>query len=123
MNKKTEPRASNLNRSSMNTEIRYRLLKLLESNPNLTQRQMAEAMGLSLGKFNFCLKELVKKGAVKIERFKSSNNKAGYMYLLTAHGIEQKTKITASFLRRKMAEYEQLKQEIHELSLEVNRAP
>ena len=64
-----------------NTEIRYRLLKLLESNPNLTQRQMAEEMGFSLGKFNYCLKELVKKGIVKIERFTSSDNKAGYLYL------------------------------------------
>lgn len=107
----------------MNAEIHYRLLKLLESTPNLTQRQMAEEMGLSLGKFNYCLRELVKKGAVKIERFKSSNNKAGYMYLLTPHGIEQKARITANFLQRKMAEYEQLKQEIHELSQEVNREP
>ena len=66
-----------------NPEINYRLLKLLEQNPNLTQRQMAEEMGLSLGKFNFCLKELVKKGSVRVKRFKSSDNKAGYLYLLT----------------------------------------
>ena len=107
----------------MDTETRYRLLKLLESNSGLTQRQMAEEMGLSLGKFNYCLKELIKKGIVKIDRFKTSDNKAGYMYLLTPHGIEQKAKITASFLRRKMEEYEQLKQEIYELSQEVNRTP
>ena len=107
-----------MNRSS-STEIRYRLLKLLESNPCLTQRQMAEAMGISLGKFNYCLRELVKKGIVKIERFTASGNKAAYMYILTPDGVEQKTKITASFLRRKMAEYEQLKKEIQELRQEV----
>lgn len=104
-------------------EIHYHLLKLLENNPNLTQRQMAAEMGISLGKFNYCPKELVKKGIVKIERLTSSDNKARYMYLLTPHGIEQKTKITASFLRRKMAEYAQLKQEIYELSQEVNGEP
>ena len=102
------------------TEIRYRLLKLLEKNPNLTQRQMAEEMGLSLGKFNYCLKELAKKGIVKIERFTTSDRKAAYMYLLTPKGIEEKTRITANFLKRKMAEYDQLKQEIRELTREVN---
>jgi EPS-associated MarR family transcriptional regulator len=102
------------------TEIRYRLLKLLENNPNLTQRQMAEKMGLSLGKFNYCLKELAKKGIVKIERFTTSDRKAAYMYLLTPRGIEEKTRITANFLKRKMAEYEQLKKEIRELSREVD---
>lgn len=103
----------------METEIRYRLLKLVESNPNLTQRQMAVEMGLSLGKFNYCLKELVKKGLVKVERFTSSSNKAGYMYILTPHGIEQKAKITTAFLCRKMQEYEQIKKEISELRQEV----
>lgn len=107
----------------MSTEIHYHLLKILENNPNLTQRQMAEEMGLSLGKFNYCLRELVKKGIVKIERFKSSDNKAAYMYILTPHGMEQKTKITASFLKRKMIEYELLKQQIFELSQEVNGSP
>lgn len=105
------------------TEIRYRLLKILEKNPNLTQRQMAEKMGLSLGKFNYCLKELAKKGIVKIERFTTSDHKAAYMYLLTPRGIEEKTRITANFLKRKMAEYEQLKQEIRELTQEVNPEP
>jgi len=103
----------------METETRYRLLKLVESNPNMTQRQMAEEMGLSLGKFNYCLKELVKKGIVKIDRFTSSDNKAAYMYLLTPRGIEEKTKITTSFLRRKLDEYEEIKREIELLKKEV----
>jgi len=110
----------------MNTddhEIRYRLLKLLGEDPNLTQRQMAEKMGISLGKFNYCLKELVKKGFVKINRFTSSDNKAAYMYILTPQGVEQKSKITVNFLKRKMAEYDQLKREIRELTQEVSREP
>ena len=105
----------------MDTETRYRLLKLVESNPNLTQRQMAEEMGISLGKFNYCLKELVKKGAVKIDRFKTSDNKAAYMYILTPHGIEQKARITTRFLRRKLREYDELKEEIASLKQEVEQ--
>jgi len=103
-------------------EIRYRLFKLLDDDPNLTQRQMAEKMGISLGKFNFCLKELVKKGFVKIDRFTSSQNKAAYMYLLTPHGIEEKAKITVNFLKRKMNEYKKIKQEIEELKKDVKTA-
>ena len=80
---------------------------------------MAEKMGLSLGKFNYCLKELVKKGFVKIDRFTSSQNKAAYMYILTPHGIEQKAKVTVNFLKRKMNEYEKIKQEIEDLKGEV----
>ena len=101
------------------SEINYRLLKLVESNPNLTQRQMAEEMGLSLGKFNYCLKELVKKGIVKVERFKTSDNKAGYMYKLTPRGIEERVIIATSFLKRKMKEFEDIKQQINELNGEL----
>ncbi|MHB1351631.1 MAG: MarR family EPS-associated transcriptional regulator [Desulfobulbaceae bacterium] len=105
--------------NTSSTEIRYRILKILEQNPDLTQRQLAEKLGLSLGKCNYCLRELVKKGIVKIERFTSSSNKAGYLYVLTPHGIEQKAKITAAFLQRKMREYEELQREIQELRREV----
>ncbi len=103
----------------MNQEITYTLFKILDANPNLTQRQMAVEMDMSLGKFNYCLKELVKKGFVKIERFTSSDNKAAYAYLLTPHGIEEKTRVTARFLQRKMAEFDVIKQQIEELKLEV----
>ena len=102
-------------------EIRYRLFKLLDDDTNLTQRQMAEKMGISLGKFNYCLKELVKTGYVKIDRFTSSDNKAAYMYVLTPHGIEQKAKITVKFLKRKMNEYERIEQEIESLKKEVDQ--
>ncbi len=82
---------------------------------------MAREMGLSLGKFNYCLKELVKKGAVKVERFKSSGKKIGYMYLLTPKGIEEKTMVTKSFLQRKKHEYGEIKNQIQELHDELNK--
>lgn len=75
--------------SSFDQEVRYRLLKLLTKDPNLTQREMAKRMGISLGKLNYCLTELIKKGFVKTKRFSSSTNKLGYMYLITAHGLEE----------------------------------
>ena len=102
------------------TEIKYRLIKILESNPKLTQRQMAEEMGVSLGKFNYCLKELVKSGLVKVERFKTSSNKVAYLYLLTPKGINEKARITTRFLERKLDEYERIKQEISVLREEIN---
>jgi EPS-associated MarR family transcriptional regulator len=106
----------------MDPETHYHLLKLLEHDPNLTQRQMAEAMGISLGKFNYCLKELVKKGFVKVDRFTSSDNKAAYIYLLTPRGIEEKGTVTARFLKRKMAEFNEIKDQIEKLKQEVSEA-
>ncbi len=103
-------------------EIEYRLFKILAKNPNMTQRQMAGDMGISLGKFNYCLTELVKKGFVKMDRFRSSSNKVAYMYLLTPHGLEEKTRVTAKFLHRKMAEFEEIKKQIEELTEEVKMA-
>ncbi|MFC1837484.1 MarR family EPS-associated transcriptional regulator [Thermodesulfobacteriota bacterium] len=107
--------------SKSNHEISYQIFRILSKNPNLNQRQMAKEMGLSLGKFNFCLKELVKKGFVKINRFKSSDNKAKYMYILTPKGIEAKTKITVNFLKRKMSEFEKMQKEIEELKREIEQ--
>lgn len=104
------------------TEIKYRLIKILDSNPNLTQRQMAEEMGVSLGKFNYCLNELIKSGIVKIERFKTSDSKAAYLYLLTPKGMTEKVQITSSFLKRKLDEYEKIKHEIKELEGELRNA-
>jgi EPS-associated MarR family transcriptional regulator len=105
----------------MQPEIDYKLLKLLEKNPALTQREMAQEMGISLGKFNYCLKELVKKGFVKVDRFTSSDNKAAYMYLLTPKGIEEKARVTHGFLKRKMTEFEEIKRQIEELKQEVSK--
>ena len=94
-------------------------VEILEANPEFTQRQMAREMGISLGKFNYCLKELVKKGFVKVDRFTSSDNKAAHMYLLTPRGIEEKARVTHRFLKRKMAEFEEIRIQIEELKKEI----
>ena len=105
--------------SVLNDEIHYRLLKLLAERPDATQRQLAGVLGISLGKTNYCMKALLEKGWVKVKNFKNSKNKLAYHYLLTPSGIEAKARITACFLKRKRAEYEALKVEIEELTLEV----
>jgi len=100
-------------------EVRYKLLSLLEKNPEATQREIAEELGVSLGKINYCLSALIEKGLVKARNFTNSNNKAAYAYLLTPRGIEEKAKVTVQFLKRKMDEYESLKHEIEQLKREV----
>ena len=99
----------------------YRLLRLLEAKPDLTQRELAREMGVSLGKVNYCVNALIEKGWIKARNFRNSNNKLAYAYLLTPRGIEQKATITVHFLHRKMAEYESLKKEIAQLRREVRR--
>ncbi len=99
----------------------YGLLKTLEENPDLSQRDLAKRLGISLGKVNFCLNALVAKGSLKINNFRNNNNKLAYAYLLTPQGIEEKAKITVSFLKRKMREYEMLSKEIDELKRETER--
>ena len=94
---------------------RYRLLKLLERNPALSQRQLAQALGVSLGKVNFCLTALIEKGLLKANNFRNSQNKLAYMYLLTPAGVEEKARITVQYLRYKLQEYEALREEIDEL--------
>ncbi|GAJ22919.1 unnamed protein product, partial [marine sediment metagenome] len=97
----------------------YRLLKLLSRESNLTQRNMAKRMGISLGKVNYCVSELAKRGFIKINRFKDSSNKIRYIYLLTPSGLEEKASLTLAFLRRKTLEYEETKRQIRELSAEL----
>ena len=99
----------------LSEEVRYRLLKLLEPNPHLSQREVAKELGISLGKVNYCLRALSDKGWIKAANFKNSRNKSAYMYLLTPRGIEEKTRVTARFLQFKMREYELLKSEIEEI--------
>lgn len=98
----------------------YSLLKTLEENPGLSQRDLAKRLGISLGKVNFCLKALVEKGSVKINNFRNSDNKLAYAYLLTPGGVEEKARITVEFLQIKMREYERLRKEIEELKQEAN---
>ena len=106
----------------MSQERQLDALRLLETNPEMTQRELAKALGVSLGAANYCLKALVKRGWVKLENFQSNPNKLGYLYLLTPSGIAAKTTLTAQFLKRKLAEYEALKTEIEQLKSEVKQA-
>ena len=102
-----------------NQDIRLDLLRKLESNPHCTQRDLSREMGVSLGKVNYCMKKLTEKGWVKLTNFSNSSNKYGYMYLLTPQGIKQKTRLTASFLKIKIEEFEILSNEIIKLKLET----
>ena len=98
-----------------NQQSKYQLLKSLEQDANLTQRQLSEELGISLGKVNYCLKSLIQRGFVKINNFKNSNHKLQYSYLLTPKGIEEKTKLTIEFLKVKTEEYNALKEEVERI--------
>jgi len=104
-----------------NDETRYRLLTYIEEHPTATQRQVAVALGVSIGKANYCLKALVEKGWVKVRNFRNSTNKSAYLYVLTPRGIEEKIDVTRAFLRRKRDEYDRLAGEIEHLAEEVRR--
>ena len=108
------------NSAQLVEDTHLRLLRLLDSQPGLSQRALASELGISLGKTNYCLKALVDKGWIKIRNFRNSANKLGYMYLLTPRGLERKASITVRFLREKRAEYETLKREIELLKHEVD---
>ena len=101
-----------------NQDIRLDLLRRLESNPQYTQRELSREMGVSVGKVNYCIKKLTEKGLIKLTNYTHNQNKMVYAYLLTPSGIEEKSRLTFSFLKRKTVEYEILKKEINELKLE-----
>ena len=103
-------------------EISYKLLKLLEERPDISQRELARELGISLGKTNYCVKALVDKGWVKVNNFRSSGNKLAYAYILTPKGMSEKAQVTLSFLQRKRGEFERLKQEIEQLQREVQQS-
>ncbi len=100
-------------------EVHYRLMKLIERHPRVTQRELAVELGISLGKVNYCLGALVKKGHIKLDTFRRNPNKRHYIYLLTPSGIEFRARATVRFLRRKVEEYEMLKREIDVLKTEI----
>src|SRR5690606_16526773 len=104
-----------LNKPMHSEDARYKILRILEKNPEASQRQMAEELGISLGKVNYCLQALVEKGLVKARNFSKSQDKRRYLYVLTPSGIDKKAKMAARFLQRKMAEYEALSLEIEEI--------
>ena len=97
----------------MKKEDHFEVLRAIQKKPDLSQRRMAEDLGFSLGKLNYCLNALVDKGLVKIENFKNKKNKAQYFrYVITPKGISERTKLTLDFMKRKMREYDQLKKEL-----------
>jgi EPS-associated MarR family transcriptional regulator len=100
-------------------EVHYKLMRLLQSNPGMSQRDAARELGISLGKVNYCLQALMQKGWIKSTNFKNSQNKAAYMYLLTPRGLQQKALLTLHFLQIKMREYETLNAEIGQLRRET----
>lgn len=101
------------------TEESLMILREIDTNPQLSQRELSSRLGLSLGKINFLLKKLIARGLVKAENFKNSSNKRAYLYLLTPTGIEIKAKATYRFLKRKIEEYEKLETEIAQLKKEI----
>tara|TARA_Y100000590_G_C15737087_1_gene1018949 strand:- start:2992 stop:3300 length:309 start_codon:yes stop_codon:yes gene_type:complete len=88
------------------------LLRKIQKKPESSQRELANELGFSLGKLNYCLKALKNKGLIKINNFKKNPNKINYFYVLTPRGISEKTKLTINFMRRKMEEYDELKKEL-----------
>ena len=105
----------------LSDEYRYKILRLLEADPQMSQRDLSRALGISLGKVNYCLQALIDKGLVKANNFKNSQNKQAYMYLLTRRGITEKARVTVRFLQHKMNEYESLQREIDNLKRELTR--
>ena len=98
----------------------YKVLRILQDNPDLTQRELAERLGMSVGSLNYCLRALIDKGFVKMGNFQKSKNKFKYVYLLTPQGISEKVALTSRFLKRKMEEYDALRVEIEALKAEVD---
>ena len=101
------------------SDAEYIVLRILKDNPKMTQRQMAQELGLSLGKTNYVVRALIDKGWVKLSNFKRSDNKLGYIYLLTPEGLSEKTMLAQNFLNRKSEEYNRLKKEIETLKNEL----
>lgn len=116
-------RGSGVLSKRIDDDVRFCLLRLLEEHPEKSQREISDALGLSLGAINYVIKALVEKGEVKINNFRASDNKLRYAYILTPSGIDAKARLTAGFLRRKYAEYEALKAEIEALEAEMPDKP
>lgn len=100
-------------------EYHYKIVKLIEDNPEVSQRELAKKLGISLGKANYCLNALIEKGALKASNFRNSKNKKAYVYKLTPLGIEEKAAVTMRFLKRKMQEYEAIKTELEQLHSDI----
>jgi EPS-associated MarR family transcriptional regulator len=112
-----------MNKSDTKEDTEFRVLRVLQDQPDMTQREIATHLGISLGGVNYCLRALANKGLLKIKNFRNSSNKVGYVYLLTPKGIAEKTALTSRFLKRKLEEYEALKVEIESLKEEIKDMP
>ena len=106
--------------SQRDNEAVLKILKAIKDDPALTQRELSSHLSMSLGKVNYLIKSLIRRGLVKVDNFKSSNNKISYLYKLTPSGIEEKARTTFFFLKRKLEEYERLEMEIGELRREIS---
>lgn len=104
--------------SKIQEDTYFRVMRILQETPDITQRELAEKLGVSVGGLNYCLKALMEKGLVKMQNFAHSKNKFGYVYVLTPFGISEKTALARRFLKRKMEEYKALKVEIETLKSE-----
>jgi EPS-associated MarR family transcriptional regulator len=109
-------------RSQLQEDTYFRVLRMLQDNPDMTQREIAEILGISTSGLNYCLKALIDKGWVKVQNFSQSKNKFGYIYVLTPQGIAEKAVLTGRFLKRKMQEYETLRAEIEALQSDVEKS-
>lgn len=101
-------------------ELQHKVLTQLQDNPNISQRDLSEILGISLGRTNYCLQALVEKGFIKARNFKNNKNKLSYAYLLTPQGIQEKAKLTLKFYEIKKREYEEIKAELEKLNLGDN---
>ena len=108
-------------RAEMQEDTHFRVLRLLQDNPDITQREMAQQLGVSTSGLNYCLKALIDKGWVKVQNFSQSKNKFGYVYVLTPMGVAEKVALTGRFLGRKMREYERIRAEIEALRGELGQ--
>ena len=106
-----------MNNSKKNSQDHFEILRKISKNPEASQRELAEELGFSLGKLNYCIKELQNKGLIKIKNFNKNKKKINYLYILTPHGISSKTKLAINFMKKKMKEYDDLKAEINENDL------
>ena len=108
-------------RQTLREQTQFRILRLLQDNPEMSQRDLAHTLGVSLGSVNYCLQALVQKGLLKFSNFAASEDKRRYAYVLTPKGLAKRAALTAGFLRRKLAEYEALKREIASLEAEMTQ--
>jgi len=115
-----ETRSMNSRQNQLQQDTCFRVMRLLQENPDLSQRELAYRLGVSVGGLNYCLKALIEKGWVKVHNFRQSKEKLGYAYILTPQGLIEKARLTGGFLSRKMQEFEALRSEIEALKGEAD---